>query len=178
MVRYTPCKLVIDASIAYAASDRSPELRSARCNEFLIAVQETHHLMVVTPGIKEEWNKHQCTFARKWRKEMLSARKVVILPDQYDSELWEKIPDTAVSDKQREAMCKDIFLLEAALASDLRIASLDENTARKPFIRAAKTIPKLRPIIWVNPDRPAETPIGWLQAGAPADDFRMLGYGE
>jgi hypothetical protein len=178
MAKYKPRRLVIDASIANAASDRTAEPRSMRCNEFLIAIREAEHLMVITPGIQAEWNKHQCTFARKWRLEMIQSRKVVKLPDQYDAELWEKIPDTAVSDKQRDAMCKDIFLLEAALATDRCVASLDENTARKPFSRAAKTIPKLREIVWVNPDKPEENPIEWLQAGAPAEDFRMLGHAE
>jgi ABC-type iron transport system FetAB ATPase subunit len=87
-------------------------------------------------------------------------------------------PDMAQSDKQRDAMAKDILLLEAALATDRRIVSLDENTARKYYTQAAKTIPKLREIVWVNPDKPEEQPIEWLQAGAPADDFRMLGHAE
>jgi hypothetical protein len=30
----------------------------------------------------------------------------------------------------------------------------------------------------VNPDKPEENPIEWLQAGAPAEDFRMLGDAE
>jgi hypothetical protein len=36
----------------------------------------------------------------------------------------------------------------------------------------------LNRITWMRRklESPIEDPLGWLQAGAPADDFRMLGY--
>jgi hypothetical protein len=73
-------------------------------------------------------------------------------------------------------MTKDILLLEAAIATDQRIVSLDENTARKYFTDAAKEIVKLRQLVWVNPSKEKENPIEWLQNGASTDPERMLGY--
>jgi hypothetical protein len=171
--------LVIDASIARACGDEKATYpTSVHCRNFLLAVQDGRYVIVMTPGIRAEWDKHQSAFARQWRAKMVSKRKLLALPEQFDGDLWESIPDTARSNQQRDEIAKDILLLEAALATDQSISSLDENTARRFFTRAAKVVPKIREIIWVNPDKPEETPIEWLQAGAPADEFRMLGNAE
>ncbi len=49
-------------------------------------------------------------------------------------------------------MLKDLRLIEAAIATDKIVISLDDNTARKFFIRAASQVDKLKNIVWVNPD--------------------------
>jgi hypothetical protein len=177
MADRTPKRLVIDASIARSCgsptADRPP---GTTCRDFLYAVLDCEHQVVMTTEIRAEWKKHQSRNTARWLRLMISNGQLFPIQDQlFDAELWETIPDMAKSDQQREAMAKDILLLEAALATDRRIASLDENTARKYYKLAAQTIPKLREIVWVNPDKPAENPIGWLQSDAPADDFRMLG---
>ncbi|MFM2432596.1 MAG: hypothetical protein RLZZ511_3810 [Cyanobacteriota bacterium] len=176
MVRMTKC-LVIDASIARSCGDENAIYpTSVRCRDFLMAVQEYQHKIVMTKEIKTEWDKHQSRFARQWLRQMIARKHLNPLPDlPIDSELWTPIEAMAQSDSERSAMTKDILLLEAALASDRSIASLDENTARKYFTQAAKSIPKLQSIIWVNPDKPEEAAIDWLRAGAPAESQRMLG---
>jgi hypothetical protein len=84
----------------------------------------------------------------------------------------------AETDKERAAMVKDILLLEAALATDRRIVSLDEKTARRYFKEAAQKIEKLQQLIWVNPNKPEEDAIVWLQNVVPTEEKRMLGYSE
>jgi hypothetical protein len=101
--------------------------------------------------------------------------KAISLPE-LDHEIWQPIEALAKTDNQREEMTKDILLLEAAIATDQRIVSLDENTARKYFTDAAKEIVKLRQLVWVNPSKEKENPIEWLQNGASTDPERMLGY--
>ena len=169
-------KLVIDASVARSCgNEQAAYPTSIRCRNFLMAVKDYHHNLVMTPDIKSEWDKHQSRFARQWLRQMIARKQFKPLQDlPIDPELWNPIEKMAKNDKERAAMTKDILLLEAALATDRRIISLDENTARTYFTRAARIIPKLQPIVWVNPDKPEETPIEWLQNGAPADSFRML----
>jgi hypothetical protein len=99
----------------------------------------------------------------------------VISLTELDQEIWQPIKALARTDKDRAAMTKDILLLEAALATDRRIVSLDENTAHKYFTDAAKEIVKLRSLVWVNPSKEEENPIEWLQNDAPVDRERMLG---
>jgi len=82
----------------------------------------------------------------------------------------------AETDKQREEMFKDVHLIEAALDTDKTIISLDDNTARKFFALGSDEFEELKYIVWVNPDRPEETAIEWLENGAPAENQRMLGF--
>ena len=106
---------------------------------------------------------------------MVAKRKV-----EYRSEvncnqtLRDKIDKVAESDKPREAMWKDCHLLEAAIATDNIIISLDEK-ARNPFDKAAKSIKELQEIMWVNPDKPEENTLIWLENGAAKEKQRQLG---
>ena len=68
--------LVIDASIARAAGDLSKHPTSRNCCEFLQAVLDLCHRMVLTPPIREEWNKHRSRFASKWRVSMMARKKI------------------------------------------------------------------------------------------------------
>lgn len=132
----------------------------------------------MTPEIRAEWNKHQSRQAQAWLRQMVARRKLVALPSPEPAkELWEALENLAKMDEQRFEIVKDICLLEAALASDRTIISLDENTARRFFHQASLQLKLLRTIVWVNPDKiEAERPIEWLEAGAPADPERMLGH--
>lgn len=57
----------------------------------------------------------------------------------------------------------------------MRVVALDD-VVRALFQEQAASIPQLRKVCWINPDRPHEQPLDWLQEGAPAHAFRMLGY--
>jgi hypothetical protein len=170
-------RLVIDASIARSCGDENATYpTSVHCRDFLMTVRDCQHQIVMTQDIKVEWDKHQSRFARQWLRQMIAKKQLSALQDQpIDPDLWNPIEQMAKNDKERAAMTKDILLLEAALATDRTIASLDENTARQYFTNAAQTIKKLQSIVWVNPDKPTEKPIEWLREGAPANDWRMLG---
>lgn len=172
--------IVVDASVARSCGDsKAIHPLPIQCRDFLLAMQECKHSVVMTKEIREEWNKHQSRFALTWLRQMIAIKqfKAVSLPE-LDQEIWQPIEALAETDNQRKEMTKDILLLEAAIATDQRIASLDENTARKYFTKAAKEIVKLQPLVWVNPSKEEEKPIKWLQNDAPADPERTLGYPE
>jgi hypothetical protein len=173
--------LVIDASIARSCGQ--PEATyptSVHCREFLEHVLSICHRIVMTPEIRDEWNKHASRFARSWMSQMIARKKLIAMPTlPIDSALWNLLEKLAETDKQRGDIVKDIHLLEAALATDQIIISLDEQTARKYFTQAAQTIETLQPITWVNPDKiEKEQPIAWLLAGCPNEKNRTLGYKE
>ena len=65
---------VIDADIARSSS-LTPKPRPQNCQHFLRAVAENDHLLVMTPDLITEWNKHQSSFARKWRRKMYGRHK-------------------------------------------------------------------------------------------------------
>ncbi|VXD11233.1 hypothetical protein PL8927_140065 [Planktothrix serta PCC 8927] len=68
--------LVIDASVARSCGgEDAKHPTSKNCRDFLNAVLKICHSMVMTPELKVEWNKHESTFARKWRVSMIARRK-------------------------------------------------------------------------------------------------------
>ena len=72
-------------------------------------------------------------------------------------------------------MLKDFHLVEAALVTDHTVIALDE-IVRALFGTACQTIGQMRTIIWVNPDKPEEQAIAWLEAGAAPERHRQLGF--
>jgi len=167
-------RLVIDASIAMAAGETSMHPTSRNCREFLQSVLSICHSMVLTRPIQEEWNKHQSGFARKWRASMMARKKIAILEISADRSLQKRIagaePDAAIA----AILEKDRPLIEAALATDQRVASLDDQV-RTHLKKRVPNLTELASICWVNPSKPDEMTIAWLEAGAPAVKTRMIG---
>ncbi len=106
---------------------------------------------------------------------MVARKQLQPAPIGPDATLREQLDDVAHSDNARDAMYKDACLIEAALATDRIVASLDEQV-RELFRRATDRVGELRAIVWVNPEREEDDPILWLERGAPADSNLMLGY--
>ena len=167
-------RLVIDTSVAKAAGE-TEHPTSKHCRDFLQAVREICHKIVMTPAIKAEWNRHQSSFARKWRTSMMGRRKVGFVDVTANDELRNKIACAASSDGDREAIKKDIHLIEAAMATDRIVVSLDE-TARVLFAAVAPSVGELRNVVWINPAQIAQQPIPWLENGAKAERERLLGF--
>lgn len=169
-------KLVIDADVAGASGSKtSPGPTAKHCRDFLNTVLSLSHQVVMTEKIRDEWKRHASPFARRWRMSMYARRKIDRISNPPENEeLRAKIVNTARSEKQSENMEKDFHLLQAALATDQTIISLDE-TIRRLFKRASQQVGEIRNIIWVNPDKTAvEHPIAWLQNGAPSEAPRKL----
>jgi hypothetical protein len=76
-----------------------------------------------------------------------------------------------------EALRKDFHLVEAAIATDRTVVSLDE-IVRRLLKAAAASVAGIKKVVWVNPDRTAEQAINWLVAGAKPESERMLGHRE
>ncbi|MGC8640987.1 MAG: hypothetical protein ACP5XB_14065 [Isosphaeraceae bacterium] len=168
--------LVIDASVAQAAGPQSAvHPTSKNCRDFLLAVLHVCHRATFSPEIAKEWNDHQSGFALQWRRSMFAREKINRIDSPKDKTLRDKIIRAAVSQKQQEAMLKDVHLIEAALRGGMRVAALDE-TARGYFRSASASVPSLRSICWINPTAPKEEPLPWLESGAYPDDFRRLGH--
>jgi hypothetical protein len=166
--------LVIDASIARAAGDTSMHPTSKCCREFLQSVLEICHRAVMSMPIKQEWDKHQSHFARQWRIQMVARKKLEILNLVSHHSLESRLQNVESNPSLSAIMEKDRILLEAALCSENRIASLDEQV-RNHFRLCSIEIMEIRKICWVNPTLVEEEVLDWLKSGAPIDKRRTLG---
>ena len=169
-------RLVVNASVARAAGGKGATTSvSVNCTEFLETFRdECPHHIVMTDELSQEWDKHQSNFAATWLRSMIARKRFTYVRPPQNRALYDKIEATATRERDLEALQKDFHLLQAALATDQTVISLDE-TIRQFFKQAARRVSEIRNITWVNPDRTAEEqPITWLQSGAPPETHRQL----
>ena len=137
--------LVIDASVARSAGETEHPVSSS-CRNLLIKVLEICHNAVASTELMAEWKRHQSRFTRKWCRSMAARRKPLlrIETEPVDIDLSD------FPEKLKNAVSKDIFLIEAALAADQIIITLD-----KAFYNALGSTPSgtaLRNrITWYDP---------------------------
>jgi hypothetical protein len=170
-------RLVIDASVAGAAGGKTATApTSTNCRDFLRVVREEHYVVVMSAQLSREWDDHKSLFARTWLTAMTTRRAVIFLDIETSNKLRREIERVvAPSAKQLKAMRKDYHLLEAAMATDENVISLDE-IVRGLFDVAALSVVALKNIVWVNPDKAVEKPIEWLEKNAKPERKRMLGF--
>jgi hypothetical protein len=171
-------RLVIDTSIARSAGGENAVHPQAKdCRDFLLAVLSICHKIVVNPEMKEEWNKHESKFFRIWRVQMVAKRNFIYVnkEDKTFLDIKAQIETLAKTYENREAMEKDYFLLELALAHDKIVVSNDEKV-RNLFREISAQVTEIREVNWINPIKPEETPIEWLTQGANIEYKRSLGY--
>ncbi len=125
-------------------------------------------------ALSEEWNRHQTVFSKNWRAKMVGRKKLTTIRVTENRALRERLEAAGRTKTMKDSMLKDTLLIELASAADNRVVSLDE-TVRGYFDEAAPSIAELREIVWVNPCREKESPIEWLERGAPNDEERRLG---
>lgn len=166
--------LVIDTDIASSASETTNPT-SINCRKFLETMRDLSFRLVITQEILDEWDRHRSRFFRRWLLSMFARRLQYQVEDVENEALREQIEQHASSEKDAHEMLKDVLLLEAALATDNTVASMNEID-RTRFANICEHIALIRDIVWVNPDKAEEKCIEWLEDGAPDDDRRKLGY--
>ncbi|MCY4526910.1 MAG: hypothetical protein OXB89_09915 [Anaerolineaceae bacterium] len=166
--------LVIDTDITGSAS-MSKEKTPTNCRVFLEAVREFGHQFVFSPEMKNEWEFHRSGWSQTWLRTMQVRRQVKYTDDFPNENLRRRISRLSKDVDSREAMLKDIHLLELALVTDRTITSRN-NSERKLFADASQRIRMIRDIMWVNPDTESEFCLDWLRRGAPLKRKRQLGY--
>jgi hypothetical protein len=167
-------RIVVDASIARSAGKTEHPV-SRSCREFLESVLKICHRVVMTPEIREEWKKHRSVFSAGWLASMTARRKVEVCDPQADPAMLEKLRQARLTERSEAAVRKDARLLEAALAADSTVASLDEEV-RSLLKQISKQWGRIKPVVWVNPARPEEEVLSWLSAGAPMEKRKTLGF--
>jgi hypothetical protein len=167
-------RLVIDASVARSAGGAGATFPASKhCRDFLLQMRLRSHRVVFTEPVYAEWKKHESTFARTWRASMVARKMLVRSQVPEDPVLRDELKEAGETERGRSAMTKDAHLIEAALAMDRTVVSLDD-AVRALFGAATKCVAVLRDVIWANPAKPAENCLKWLDDGARPDAHRRL----
>jgi hypothetical protein len=128
----TRWRLVIDTSILSAATDReSEDPIPGSCAKLLTDVYRICHQVVFTSESLMEWNNRRSNFAKRWRVWMEGEKKVHRLDDSCRDEELRGACERLFSDGDGpdvwEEVEKDLHLVEAALATDKIVLSLERR---------------------------------------------------
>jgi len=174
----TARRLVVDCSVMRATGGpESKHPTGVGCRSFLEGIREHGHRLVITDAIVAEWNKYRrlrkfSAFAIRWQTEMSIKKRVDRLDVGPDKGLRDEIAEAAADPNVAVLMDEDAHLIEAALASDRLVASLDK--VRAHFGKIVPAIPRLGVVVWVDPSRQEEVCVDWLRQGAKSEASRML----
>jgi hypothetical protein len=157
-------RLIIDASIAGAAGKERPE-----------GIAQAETTLLTRKNCRDVLSAVRVAMVRAGRLELNASCHSEKLRDAIMGVAGQKIGKIKITQEVCHIMLKDCHLLEAALATDNTIIALDEK-ARKPLKTTAQVLEKIQSIVWVNPDKPEEEAIAWLEAGAEPDKHRQLGF--
>lgn len=166
--------LVVDANIVCSAGDRGQTgSRAIVCARFLTAILEYGHGVVVTPELLAEWKRHRSRYSSTWLRVVFAKRRDKRV-NPIDCVLRYRATELTGSEKECVALLKDAHLVEAAMAADDTVASLDE-VARQILVRCVNEYGcrEIGHLVWVNPERDSGV-VGWLQGGAEAEEGRRL----
>ena len=172
--------LIVDANVARSCGE-SGHPRAKACREVLRTILRVCHRVALNSELKDELEQFRIQrqqYFQTWRTAMQSRGKIEMLGPTEDAVLRQQIRRTRIPLKNPQSkinrMIKDLHLIEAALASDGIVLSLDE-TARKDFNETARSVESLRRIVWVNPEQAPQEAISWLRNGAPDQAEHRLG---
>jgi hypothetical protein len=140
----------------------------------LNTVRVAGHSIILTETLSDEWNRHQSRFTTKWLRGIFAARKVIEQEMPPNEDFRKHVSRMASNTKSAEIMLKDCHLIEAALATEHRVVSIDDE-ARHHFRQVASRVKPLQGVCWVNPAVADERPLEWLRRNAPLDRHRLLG---
>jgi ABC-type iron transport system FetAB ATPase subunit len=106
---------------------------------------------------------------------MTARKKVRVVSPTADVSVVEKLKKAQMGEKDEAAILKDVLLVEAALATDSAVASLDEEV-RSLLRTFASQWGRIKAVAWVNPAKDDDKAIPWLSSGALLEKERLLGY--
>jgi hypothetical protein len=169
-----PQRLVIDASVARAAGGKDAVHEAARaCRDALLGVLRYCHQIVATDDILSEWRRHRSRFSSTWLVSMYARKRVWRGGVPTNADLHEQIASSIDNARRRAAFEKDFHLVEAAIATDQIIMTLDKELKGILFA-CCGSFAQLQRILWPDPAEPAIDLDTWLKEGARPETRLLL----
>lgn len=163
-------RFVIDTSIAKSAGrEEAVHPTSQNCRNFLLAILDNGYCLVLTPDISVEWKTHASSFTQEWRTTMYQKGRIYQGNVPQLLELKQEVLNCCETVHIQRIIEKDWLLVEAALAYDNIVASIEKRVYRH-LHNIAPNVNELRSLLWLNPDKQREAVLSWLENGATDRD--------
>lgn len=143
--------LVVDACVLRSASTSPDATGTGRhCRDLLRAIYEICHRAAFNDSLLKEWRKHESRFARLWRTQMASRKKLVRVDSASRFKLLESTLGSCRTPGQRDSIAKDWHVVELALDTEQTVFTSD--TTLVAALSVAGTASKdLLQISWIDP---------------------------
>jgi len=137
--------LVVDTSVARAAGETDHPTSSA-CRQLLLDILVICHRVAACDEMRAEWRRNASRFTRKWMRSMAARKKPLrsIATDAVPLQL------ERFEDAHREAIEKDLFLLEIAIAADGIVVTLD-TSLRRALDTTEEGRRLSKRLVWIDP---------------------------
>ncbi len=172
--------IVIDADIAGSAGAKgedSPAERARTAYRCLRDWERSPHVMVLVPDLLAEWQLVRKTNpqAKRILASQVARRRVLEAERPAMADVKAALEEAPLQKGMREAIDKDLHLLEAARVGALLVFSFD-GKVRRHLRRAATQLRPLFPDLrWNNPEKePATLSTLMLDTRTPADATPLL----
>jgi len=159
-------QIVIDTNFAYSCLDNTSTDNDANeCGNILIEIYDSNHVIIISPKIADEWEKHAIpgSGSYDWYTRMLREHRYEPVTNENDKSLrseLKKIISKIYSTQQAQIVWKivekDLHLIECANIRHKTIISREKKV--RDNLRDISTINpnfrnigKLRTIIWIRP---------------------------
>lgn len=163
-------RFVIDTSIAKSAGrEDAVHPTSQNCRNFLLAILDNGHCLVLTPDISVEWKTHASSFTQEWRATMYQKGRIYQGNVPQLLELKQEVLNCCETVHIQKIVEKDWLLVEAALAYDNIVSSIEKRVYTHLHNISFK-VNELGVLLWLNPDTQREAVFSWLENGARERD--------
>lgn len=164
-------KLIVDANVAKSCTDPARHETSLGCLLLTqkLADRRCALLVVLTPQLEDEWERHGTRTFKSWWASMESRRKI---SHEFDVRVADyRAAIAAINDAGvRDLLIKDVHLVELALLQHYPVASQDESQARH-VAAVSLDYPLVGQVEWFNPVT-SEGWVEWLESGC--EDRRLF----
>jgi hypothetical protein len=178
MSRWNSKQIVVDANIARGSSNDkmfnpiSGDL-GAQNRQCLQAIWEERHFAVFSLTLRDEWNRHASSHAKRWLRNM--EQKSRIVPE--DGEQFAELADPACAclptAGEKAALAKDFHLIQSALATGQLILS-NEVLFPRYVALACGVVQELTSLYYANPVVEGDPCRLWIKAGAEKTADRRI----
>jgi hypothetical protein len=178
MSRRNSKQIVVDANVAQGSSnDRmfNPILGDlgAQNRQCLQAIWEEEHFAVFSRNLRNEWNRHTSSYAKRWLRNMEQKSRLVLEDGEQFSELTGPACDCLLDAGEKAALAKDFHLIQSALATGQLILSNEVRFPRYVALACA-AVQELASLYYANPVVESDPCRLWIKAGAEKTADRRI----
>lgn len=156
--------VLVDACIARSVGAKRDTMPARDIRVVLDEIQNGPVGLLMTPLLRQEWERHASPVMKRWLARMVSRRRVKTMRDRRVNDLRSAAARSAITDAEIVAIEKDAHITEAAILSKSGVISLDDAQLRL-LARVATLYPLVGHVQWFHPVRDCVDCATWVASG-------------